>query len=187
MVAAVKFPPSHRDFEVHRFLTAEGGTTRAAAVTLAFRRLGCGSFRSGWSIGPRKCCRPVADADNAGRLWVAEAAACDRLQHFYEQTMEQWRASHQPKFLGLAIRVTLAAAKLPCRTFAIEAAAADLLEESEGSEVGSQESGVEEPRPRAQSTGPPAKDCSEKSESNVDGSVSWATPSASQLRPARAS
>jgi hypothetical protein len=83
------------------------------------------------------------------------------LQHHYEQTMEQWHASHQPKFLGLAVRVTLAAAKLPSRTFAIEAAAADAWEQAE--ETGDREQGTvsEEPRPMVAALArPPAGDCS---------------------------
>jgi len=173
----VKFPPSHRDFEVHRFLTAEGGSTRAAATRFGISQTRVRQLSQRVVEWAAEVLPPEAEANAAGLLWVAEAAACDRLQHHYEQTMEQWHASHQPKFLGLAVRVTLAAAKLPSRTFAIEAAAADAWEQAKETGDGGRESGVgdredrgqesvsEEPRPMVAALArPPAGDCSANSE-----------------------
>ena len=162
----VKFPPSQRDFEVHRFLIAEGGTTRACAARFGISQTRVRQLSRRVALWAAEVLPPGVEADDAGLLRVAEAVASDRLEHFYQETMGQWRQGHQPKFLNLAIRVTMASAKLPHRAYEIEAAAADAWEAAEGREsgVGDRESETVEPRPTVAALGsPPARDCSEKS------------------------
>ena len=168
MVAAVKFPPSHRDFEVHRFLVAEGGSTRAAATRFGVSQTRVRQLSRRVAEWAAEVLPPGTEAEAAGLVRVAEAVASDRLEHFYQETMEQWRQGHQPKFLNLAIRVTMASTKLPSRAYAIEAAAADAWEAAEGGER-KQETGD---RKQDQISGdPPAGDCSPKIDSSASGPV----------------
>jgi hypothetical protein len=166
----VKFPPSQRDFEVHRFLIAEGGTTRAAAARFGVSQTRVRQLSRRVTEWAAEVLPPGAEVQDAGLLRVAEAVASDRLEHFYQETMEQWRQAHQPKWLNLAIRVTMASAKLPHRAYEIEAAAADAweAEERRGSGVGDRGSEAREPRPMvATLVSPPAGDCSTKTQASV--------------------
>jgi hypothetical protein len=140
---------------VYRFLVAEAGSTREAAVRFGISQTRVRQISRQVALWAAEALPPGTEAETAGLLRVAEATASDRLQHFYEQTMAQWRETHQPKFLGLAMRVTLADARLPARAFAIDAAVADAWD-AEGGEgtgnrgqesgAGSREPAVEEPR-----------------------------------------
>lgn len=137
----VKFPPSQRNIAIYRFLVAETGSTREAAAQFGISQTRVRQIARQVALWAAEALPAGTEAHTAGLLRVAEATASDRLQHFYEQTMTQWRATHQPKFLGLALRVTLADARLPTRTFAIEAAAAEAWEQEESGDRG-RESGV---------------------------------------------
>ena len=143
MATTVKLPPSQRDFEVYHFLK-EGGSTRSAAARFGVSQTRVRQVARRVVTWAAEVLPADSEAETAGLLRVAVSVAGDRLEYFYQQTMEQWHTTHQVKFLGLAIRITQAAARLPSRTFEIDAAAADLLEpeEEEGeSGFGGRESG----------------------------------------------
>jgi hypothetical protein len=128
----VKFPPSQRNIEIFRFLVAEAGSTREAAAQFGVSQTRVRQIARQVALWASEALPPGTEAETAGLLRVAEATASDRLQHYLTETMEQWRANHQPKFLNLALRLTMAAAKLPERAFEMEAAAAEMWEAESG-------------------------------------------------------
>ena len=151
MTTAVKLPPSRRDFEVYHFLK-DGGSTRQAAARFGVSQTRVRQLARGVVTWAAEVLPPEMEAETAGLLRVAVSVAGDRLDYFYQQTMEQWHATHQVKFLGLALRITQASARLPCRSYEIDAAAADLLE----GPLEEWEPGLED----RESVGPPVEDCS---------------------------
>src|SRR5688572_29030777 len=142
MSVAIKLPPIQRDFDVYHFLK-EGGSTRSAALRFGVSQTRVRQLARRVVTWAAEVLPPDTEAETTGLLRVAVSVAGYRLDYFYQQTMEQWHATHQVKFLGLAIRITQAAARLPSRSCEIDAAAADLLEgpevEDQESETGSQE------------------------------------------------
>jgi len=164
-------PPSQRNFQVHYFLQ-EGGTTREAAARFGISQTRVRQVERqvvGWAAQVL----PVeSEAEAAGLARVAQSVAADRLEHFYQQTMREWNATHQPKFLNLALRVTMATVRLPGRAYEIGAAEADLLE-PEGEEA-SPRSKVQGPKlteGKPVSVAPPVGACSEQEADSEESSV----------------
>lgn len=153
MSTTFKRPPSQRNFQVHYFLR-EGGSTREAAARFGISQTRVRQLERQVLSWAAEVLPVESEAEVAGLVRVAESVAADRLEHFYQETMAQWRREHQPKFLNLAIRVTMASVRLPCRSYEIDAAAADLLEGPE--EEGDQESGARNQEPEVRGPRPTA-------------------------------
>lgn len=185
MVTPFKRPPSQRNFQVHYFLT-EGGSTREAVMRFGISQTRVRQLERQVLAWAAEVLPAESEAELAGLVRVAESVASDRLEHFYQETMAQWRRKHEPKFLNLALRVTMASAKLAGRAYQIGAAEADLLEgaEEDGDESGGSDQRAERPPARrvessAQASGPtpaadvshrtpPHRDCSEKSRASAE-------------------
>jgi hypothetical protein len=63
-------------------------------------------------------------------LRYARHVAADRLEYFYQEAMHGWRLERQPKYLGLAIRITTAQAKLPVIPGTLDFLAAEAIDPS---------------------------------------------------------
>ena len=150
MATKFRFPPSARDFALQRAISFEGLSTWQAAARFGISQPRVRQLLRRVADWTAEALPPQMEAEAAARLRYAEYLASDRLEHHYQETMEQWRATHQTRFLMQAMRVALAAGKLPAASGVIEALAADAIEgplEEEagvgerGSGVGRQETG----------------------------------------------
>jgi hypothetical protein len=134
---ATKFqlPPSARDFELTRAVRFEGLSTWEAASRFGISQMRVRQILGRVADWVIQALPPLMESDAEACLRYAEYLASDRLEHHYQESMAQWRATHQTRFLMQAMRVTLAAGKLPAPSGMIEAAMADAVEEEGGQET----------------------------------------------------
>jgi hypothetical protein len=128
MATKFRFPPSARDFALARAVSFEGLSTWQAAARFGISQPRVRQIQRRVADWTAEVLPPQMEAEEAARLRYAEHLAADRLEHHYHETMEQWRATHQTRFLMQALRVALAASKLPAPSGVIEALAADAIE-----------------------------------------------------------
>jgi hypothetical protein len=134
MATKFRFPPSARDFALQRAISFEGLSTWQAAARFGISQPRVRQILQRVADWTAEALPPQMEAEAAARLRYAEHLAADRLEHHYQETMEQWRATHQTRFLMQAMRVALAAGKLPAPSGVIEALAADAIEGPEAEE-----------------------------------------------------
>jgi len=127
MVARLDFPPSVRDFDVHRRIVVYGYSTRQVAQehNISQTRVRQLVERVGRWVAKVLPMMEVAEEDG---LRLARQVAVERLDFFYSQAMHGWHVGANPRCLGLALRITMAQARLPCIPGRIEALAADVTE-----------------------------------------------------------
>lgn len=123
-----RFPPSARDFALQWAISFEGLSTWQAATRFGISQPRVRQILQRVADWTAEALPPQMDAEAEARLRYAEHLAADRLEHHYQETMGQWRATHQTRFLMQAMRVALAAGKLPAPSGLIEALAADAIE-----------------------------------------------------------
>jgi hypothetical protein len=125
--AAVKMPPSERDFQVFRFVRVELHSTRAAAEVFGISQTRVRQVVSRVVEYLLATAREGLEEDEqepAGSLTVAQQIARMQLEHLYQKAMEAWHKSQeangfgmaslgQTKYLSLAARIALALAKVP--------------------------------------------------------------------------
>ena len=142
MATKFRFPPSARDFALARAIDCEGLSTWQAAKRFGISQMRVRQIQARVADWLAEVLPPQMEAEAAARLRYAEYLASDRLEHHYQETMGQWRATHQTRFLMQAMRVALAASKLVAQAGRIEALAADAIEgplEEQESGVGGRE------------------------------------------------
>lgn len=122
-------PPSSRNFDVFRFLLVQGGSTREAAAAFGISQSRVRQIAQRVAEWEAQALPPENEIERAKSLRLAEHLAADRLQHFFEQTMAMWRGTQQCKYLGMALRVTQAQAKMAASSHTLEALVADANEE----------------------------------------------------------
>ena len=127
MVAAVEFPPSARDFDVYRRIIVYGYSTRQVAGEhhLSQTRVRQLADRVGRWVAK---VLPLDEIAEEHGLRLARQVAAERLDFFYSQAMHGWHVGANPRSLGLALRITMAQARLSCIPGRIEALAADVTE-----------------------------------------------------------
>ena len=143
MATKFRFPPSARDFALQRAISFEGLSTWQAAARFGISQPRVRQILQRVADWTAEALPPQMEAEAAARLRYAEHLAADRLEHHYQETMSQWRATHQTRFLMQAMRIALAAGKLPAASGVIEALAADAIEGP--LEPGGHETGETEP------------------------------------------
>ena len=121
-------PPSSRDFEVFRFLSVHGGSTREAARAFGLSQTRVRQIARRVAEWEAQVLPEDSEMGRAQALRVSEHLAADRLQHLYEQSMSMWRGTQQPKYMGLALRVILAQSKVSAWSHTMEALVADANE-----------------------------------------------------------
>ena len=127
MVAMLDHPPSVRDFDVFRRIAIYGLSTRQVAQEhhLSQTRVRQIADRVGHWIAKTLPCFEIAEEQG---LRMARQLAAERLDFFYSQAMHGWNVGNDPRSLALALRITLATARLPCIPGRLEALAADVTE-----------------------------------------------------------
>ena len=127
MSTTVSLPPTERDFRIYERVVLGGISTRQAAgeFYLSQTRIRQVVQRvSGWL---NENVPAQDEATDAAHLCYARHVAADRLEYFYQETMHCWRLERQPKYLGLAIRITTAQARLPVIPGTLDALAAEAI------------------------------------------------------------
>ena len=127
MVAMLDFPPSVRDFDVHRRIVVFGYSTRQVAQEHNLSQTRVRQLVERVSRWVAKVLPMMEVAEEDG-LRLARQVAVERLDFFYSQAMHGWHVGANPRCLGLALRITMAQARLPCIPGRIEALAADVTE-----------------------------------------------------------
>jgi hypothetical protein len=166
MSVSFPLPPSGRDFLVYQRVVVENASTRTCAGEFDLSQTRIRQIIQrvvGWLAAtlPKEELGP----DDAARLRVGQHIAADRMEYLYGNTMEEWRQSKQPKFLGLAIRIIAAQAKIPALAGTIGGIIADAIEGPLPDEVpasssfGLQISSLDSPPPRDCSPAPAAEPC----------------------------
>src|SRR5262245_49685356 len=127
MVAKLDHPPSVRDFDVYRRIAIYGLSTRQVAQEhhLSQTRVRQLADRVGDWIAQ---VLPHFDITEENGLRLARQVAAERLDFFYSQAMHGWNVGNNPRSLALALRITMAQARLPCIPGRLEALAADVTE-----------------------------------------------------------
>jgi hypothetical protein len=161
MATKFRFPPSARDFALARAIDCEGLSTWQAAKRFGISQMRVRQIQARVADWTAEVLPPQMEAEAAARLRYAEHLASDRLEHHYQETMEQWRATHQTRFLMQAMRVALAAGKLAAPSGRIEALAADAIE----GPLADWESGVGDRESAIAASDPPEEDFSVGDES----------------------
>src|SRR5689334_10442344 len=108
MSVSLALPPSGRDFLVYQRLVVDGASTRAIANEIGIsqtrvRQLAKRVLQWLVEILPQD-----TELSDAAKVRLGQHIAADRLEYLYGNTMEEWRQSKQPKYLGLAIRIITA-------------------------------------------------------------------------------
>jgi len=127
MVAMLDFPPSVRDFDVHRRIVVYGYSTRQVAQEHNISQTRVRQIADRVSRWVAKVLPMMEVAEEDG-LRLARQVAAERLDFFYSQAMHGWHVGANPRCLGLALRIAMAQARLPCIPGRIEALAADVTE-----------------------------------------------------------
>lgn len=145
-MATLRLPPSTRDFELCHTMQSSGLSTWKVAKQYGISQMRVRQILRRVADWIAETLPPQMEANVQAQLRYAEHLASDRLQHHYCETMEQWRATHQTRFLAQATRVALAAGKVAAPSGLIEALAADAiegpLEEAEAREQEAREQGT---------------------------------------------
>jgi len=127
MVAMLDFPPSVRDFDVHRRIVVFGYSTRQVAQEHNLSQTRVRQLVERVSRWVAKVLPMMEVAEEDG-LRLARQVAVERLDFFYSQAMHGWHVGANPRCLGLALRIAMAQARLPSIPGRIEALAADVTE-----------------------------------------------------------
>jgi len=121
-------PPSARDFQIYQRLQLDGASTRQAANDFSLSQTRIRQIVQHVAQWLAQSLPPSCEATDAAWLRLAQHIAADRLQLLYGEAMQGWRATHQPKYAGLILRVTSAMGKMPVTSGALDALLADALE-----------------------------------------------------------
>jgi len=203
MVTMLDFPPSVRDFDVHRRIVVYGYSTRQVAQehNLSQTRVRQLVERVGRWVAKTLPMMEVAEEDG---LRLARQVAVERLDFFYTQAIHGWHVGANPRCLGLALRITMAQARLPSIPGRIEALAADVTEgplpeylDPQACAAAYQELADEQDRQReaaenaepksAPEAHPPVMDCSASTENSSSAAGSPSPDNAASSSPATSS
>jgi len=183
MTTTSQQPPSSRDFEVYQAVHVERRSTREVAsvhdISQTRVRQLVTRVAQWLSI-----VLPQADIAQENESRLAQHITADQLHFVNQELMECWRASHNTKFLGQTIRVSLALARLGVVPGMIGGLMAD-------AEEGLLEEHVESPKIESESPSkpstfdirpstPPAGDCSQGNKNENTSGEACATPAAAK-------
>ncbi|HZN34852.1 MAG TPA: hypothetical protein VFB80_13580 [Pirellulaceae bacterium] len=159
MSAALKLPPSERDFEVFFKVMFHSVSTWRTAEFFNISQTRVRQLVTLVGDWVADHLPDVGETDLQKQVRLAQHVAANRLEHQYEQVMALWTAEYNPKYLRQATRIALAQARLGLVTGRIHALAADVT-------AGPLELGDEIPPVDAHS---PNRDCSPAASNGAGG------------------
>jgi hypothetical protein len=121
-------PPSARDFQIYQFLLLDGASTRQAAADFSLSQTRIRQIVLRVTHWLAENLPKPTEAEDAAYIRLAQHIAADRLQLLYGEAMHGWRATHQAKYAGIILRLTLALGKMPVTSGTLDALIADALE-----------------------------------------------------------
>jgi hypothetical protein len=127
MSTALPLPPSARDFTAYSRIVVDSATTRAVADELKISQTRVRQVVKRVCDWMHQSLPNNTEAEDAGRIRVAQHIAADRLQHFYCEANRLWHQTGEMKYANLAIKVMLAQTKLPALPGTLEALALDAI------------------------------------------------------------
>jgi len=153
MSAALRLPPSGRDFFVYERVVVDLQSTRQTAEEAQISQTRVRQIVRRVIEWLGETLPEDTQLSEAAQFRAGRQIAADRLEAHYREAARKWRTTEQPKFAGLAIRIIAAQVRLPVVAGKYEALMADVLEGPL----------PEEDAPLARSnpaTTPPVVDCS---------------------------
>jgi len=112
MTVTFQQPPSSRDFEVYQAVHVERSSTREAAARHKISQTRVRQLVNRVAQWLTVVLPQQADVAKETESRLAQHMTADQLHFVNQELMECWRASHNTKFLGQTIRVSLALARL---------------------------------------------------------------------------
>jgi len=208
MSAALRLPPSGRDFFVYERVVVDLQSTRQTAEEAQISQTRVRQIVRRVIEWLGETLPEDTQLSEAAQFRAGRQIAADRLEAHYREAARKWRTTEQPKFAGLAIRIIAAQVRLPVVAGKYEALMADVLEgplpEEEPQPLQPKSQTVERRKSKAESQeeqaaakstcdirtatfDPPNADCSATTLHTASGPESTAAGSAAEPSPASTS
>jgi hypothetical protein len=128
MSAAMRLPPSGRDFFVYERVVVELQSTRQVAEEAEISQTRVRQIVRRVIEWLGEALPADTQLSEAAQLRAGRQIAADRLEAHYREAARKWRSTELPKFAMLAIRIVAAQVRLPVVAGKYEALMADVLE-----------------------------------------------------------
>jgi len=128
MSAALRLPPSGRDFFVYERVVVDLQSTRQTAEEAQISQTRVRQIVRRVIEWLGETLPEDTQLSEAAQFRAGRQIAADRLEAHYREAARKWRTTEQPKFAGLAIRIIAAQVRLPVVAGKYEALMADVLE-----------------------------------------------------------
>jgi hypothetical protein len=152
MQTELKLPPSGRDFQVYERVVVQTASTRDVAKEFSLSQTRVRQIVKRVAQWLLQELPTASEAADAAHLRLSQHMAADRLEGLFCEAMTGWRARHETKYFGLALRVITLQSKMPVIAGTLAGLMADAIEGPLPEEHSAQ--------PADYTPAPPEEDCS---------------------------
>jgi len=166
MQTELKLPPCGRDFQVYERVVVQTASTREVAKEFSLSQTRVRQIVKRVAQWLLQELPTASEAADAAHLRLSQHMAADRLEGLFCEAMTGWRARHETKYFGLALRVITKQGKMPVIAGTLAGLMADAIEGPLPEERSDQ--------PADYTPAPPEEDCSPATKNEPAAAISSA-------------